>query len=90
MNEKTPSIHVMRPESHQSNKHLPVPLVRYSGSFLTLTREKPRQKVKGSWKSMTMRNALHPKDDIDWLFAPIKEEGSGLDEGKTQTNGQGN
>ena len=55
-----------------------MPLVRYSWLFLKWTREKLRQMDQRTRKQMTMHKALHPRDDVDWLYVPRKEGGRGL------------
>ena len=55
-----------------------VPLVRYSGPFLKLTREKIKQMDQRTRKLMTMHKALHPRDDINRLYVLRKEWGRGL------------
>ena len=55
-----------------------VPLVRYSGLFLTWTREEFRQMDQRTRKLMTMHEALHPRDDVDWLYVPRKDGGREL------------
>ena len=42
-----------------------VPLVRYSGPFLTWTREELKQMDQRTRKRMTMYKALHLRDDVD-------------------------
>ena len=55
-----------------------VPLVRYSGPFLKLTRGQLKLLDQRTRKLMTMHTALHPQDGIDWLFVLRKEGGRGL------------
>ena len=55
-----------------------VPLVRYSGPFLKLTRDELKQMDQRTRKLMTMHKALHPRDDVDRLYVPRKERGRGL------------
>ena len=55
-----------------------VPLVRYSGPFLKWTRDELRQMDQRTRKLMTMHKELHPRDDVDRLYVPRKEEGRGL------------
>ena len=55
-----------------------VPLVRYLGPFLKWTREELRQMDQRTRKLMTMHKALNPKDNVDRLSVPRKEEGRGL------------
>ena len=50
-----------------------VPLVRYSGPFLKLTREELKQMDQRTRKLMTMHKALHPRDDVDRLYVSRKE-----------------
>ena len=45
-----------------------VSLVRYSGPFLELTRDKLKQMDQRTRKLMTMHKALHPRDDVDRLY----------------------
>ena len=45
-----------------------VPLVRYSGPFLRLTRDELKQIDQRTRRLMTMHKALHPRNDIDRLF----------------------
>ena len=49
-----------------------VPLVRYSGLFLKWTREELKQMDQRTRKLMTMYKALHPRDDVDRLYASRK------------------
>ena len=51
-----------------------VPLVRYSGPFLKLTREELKQMDQRTRKLMTMYTTLHPRDDVDRLYVSRKEE----------------
>ena len=55
-----------------------VPLVRYSGPFLKWTRDELKQMDQRTRKLMTMHKALHPRDDVDRLYASRKEGGRGL------------
>ena len=55
-----------------------VPLVRYSGPFLKWTRDELRQMDQRTRKIMTMKKALHPRDDVHRLYVPRKEGGRGL------------
>ena len=55
-----------------------VSLVRYSGPFLKWTRDELKQIDQRTRKLMTMRKALHPRDDVDRLYVSRKEGGSGL------------
>ena len=55
-----------------------VPLVRYSGPFLKRTRDELKQMDQRTRKLMTMHKALHPRDDVDRLYASRKERGRGL------------
>ena len=55
-----------------------VPLVRYSGPFLKLTREELKQMDQRTRKLMTMHKALHPRDDAERLYVSRKEGGRGL------------
>ena len=49
-----------------------VPLVRYSGTFLKLTREELKQIDQRTRKLMTIYKALHPRDDVDRLYGSRK------------------
>ena len=55
-----------------------VPLVRYSGPFLKLTRDEFKQMDQRTRKLMTMHKALRPRDDVDRLYVSRKEGGRGL------------
>ena len=55
-----------------------VPLVRYSGPFLNWTRDEIKQMDQRTRKLMTIHKALHPRDNVDRLFVPRKEEGRGF------------
>ena len=55
-----------------------VALVRYSGSFVKLTREELEQMDQRTRKLMTMHKALHPRDNVDRLYVSRKERGRGL------------
>ena len=55
-----------------------VPLVRYSGPFLKWTNEELKQMNQRIRKLMTMHTVLHPRDDVDRLYASRKERGRGL------------
>ena len=55
-----------------------VPLVRYSGPFLKWTRDELKQMDQRTRKLMTMHKALHPRNDVDWLYVSRKEGGRGL------------
>ena len=55
-----------------------VPLVRYSGLFLTWTRDELKQMDQRTRKLMTMHKALHPRDDVDRLYVSRKEGWRGL------------
>ena len=55
-----------------------VHLVRYSGPFLKWTRDELKQMDQRTRKLMTMHKALHPRDDVDRLYARRKEGGRGL------------
>ena len=55
-----------------------VPLVRYSGLFLKLTRDELKQMNQRTRKLMTRHKALHPRDDVDRLYVSRKEGGRGL------------
>ena len=51
-----------------------VPLVRYLGPFLKWTRDELRQMDQRTRKLMTMHKVLHPRDDVDRLYVPRKED----------------
>ena len=55
-----------------------VPLIRYSGPFLKLTRDELKQIDQRTRKLMTMHKALHPRDDVDRLYVSGKEGRRGL------------
>ena len=55
-----------------------VPLIRYSEPFLKWTRDELKQMDQRTRKLMTMHKALHPRDDVDRLYASRKEGGRGL------------
>ena len=55
-----------------------VPLVRYSGPVLKWAREELTQMHQRTRKLMTMHKALHPRDDVDRLYASRKERRRGL------------
>ena len=55
-----------------------VPVVRYSGPFLKWTRKELKQMGQRTRKLMTMNRALHPRNDVDRLYASRKEGGRGL------------
>ena len=55
-----------------------VPLFRYSGHFLKLTRDELKQMDQRTRERMTMHKALHPRDDVDRLYVSRKEGGRGL------------
>ena len=55
-----------------------MPLVRYSGPFLMWTRDELKQMDQRTRKLMTMHKALHPRDDVDRLYASRKDGGRGL------------
>ena len=50
-----------------SKEYLGCIFVWYSRPFLKWTREKLKQMDQKPRKLMTMRKALHPRDDVDWL-----------------------
>ena len=52
-----------------------VPLVRYSGPFLKWTRDELKQMDQRTRKLMIMHKALHPRDDVDRLYASRKDGG---------------
>ena len=55
-----------------------VPLVKYSGPFLKLTRDELKYMYQRARKLMTMHKSLHPRDDVDRLYESRKEGGRGL------------
>ena len=55
-----------------------ISFVRYSGLFLKWTREELRQMDQKTSKLMTMHKALHPRDNVNRLYASRKERGEGL------------
>ena len=55
-----------------------VPLVRYSWQFLKWTRQELKQMDQRTRKLMTMHKALHPRDDVDSIYASRKKERRGL------------
>ena len=55
-----------------------VTLARYSGPFLKWARDELKQMDQRTRKLMTMHKALHPRDDMDRLYVPKKDEGRGL------------
>ena len=55
-----------------------VQLVRYSVPFLKLTRDEFKQMDQRTRKLMTVRKALHPRDDVDRLYVSRKEGGRGF------------
>ena len=55
-----------------------VVLIRNSGPFRKWTRDERRQMDQRTRKLMTMHKTLYPRDDIDRLYVPRKERGSGL------------
>ena len=55
-----------------------VTLVRYSRPFLKWMREELMQMDQRTRKLMTMHKVLHPRDDVDRLYASRKEGGRGL------------
>ena len=63
-----------------------VPLVRYSGPFLKLTREELKQMDQRAKKKkkppkkhlMTIHKTMYPRDDVDRLYVSRKEGGRGL------------
>ena len=56
-----------------------VPLIRYSGPFLKLTREELKQMDERTRKLMTMHKAVHPRDAFDRLCASRKREENSVD-----------
>ena len=55
-----------------------VPLVRYSGPFLKWTWEELKQMDQRTRKLMILHNALHLRNDVNWLYVSRKEGGRGL------------
>ena len=55
-----------------------ISLLRYSAAFIDRNCRELTQLDRRTRKSMTMRNALHPKSNIDRLYIPRKEGGRGL------------
>ena len=55
-----------------------VPLVRYLRPFLKWTRDELKQMDRRTRKLMTIHKAVHPRDDVDRLYASRKEGGRGL------------
>ena len=55
-----------------------VSLVRYSEPFLKWSRDELKQMDQRTRKLMTMHKALHPRDDVDSLYASRKWEGKQL------------
>ena len=53
-------------------------LIRFSRPFFKWTRDELRQMDQRTRKLMTMRKALHPRDDVDRLYVPRKEGGRGF------------
>ncbi len=60
-NKKTSQNQALQQKSHQKNKHLSSPLIKYSGPFLKWMKEELRQMDQKNRKLMTM--ALNPRDD---------------------------
>ena len=54
-----------------------LPLVSYLGAFLKGTREDLKQMEQRTRKWMTMKKALHPRDDINRLYVLRKERETG-------------
>ena len=89
MKDKTPKEYLWRTrkqlETKLSGRNLfkgintwAVPLVRYLGPFLKCTRDELKEIEQRTRKLMTMHKALHPRDNVDWLYVSRKEEGRGL------------
>ena len=53
-------------------------VVRYSGLSLKRNRDELKQMGQRTTKLMTMHKVLHPRDDVNWLYAWRKEGGRGL------------
>ena len=49
-----------------------VPLIRYSRPFFKWTRDELKQMDQRTRKLMTMHKALHPGDDVNWLYVSRK------------------
>ena len=52
-----------------------IPIVRYSGPFLKMTRDELSQMDQRTRKLVTMHKALHPRDEMDRLYVRRKEGG---------------
>ena len=50
-----------------------VPLVRYTKAFMKWTRDELKQMDQRTRKLMTMNKALHPRDEVDRLYASRKD-----------------
>ena len=61
-------------------------LERYSGPFLQLTKEELIQMDQKTRKFMTIHKTVHPRDDIDILYASRKEGGRGFPSIKDSVN----
>ena len=55
-----------------------IPLVRYPGPFLKRIREELKQMDQRTRKLMIIHKALHPRDEVDRIYASRKEVGRGL------------
>ena len=55
-----------------------VTLVRYSEPFMKWTWEELKEINQRTRKLISIHKALHPRDDVDWLYVSRKEEGRGL------------
>ena len=74
---KTTRDKTLQQKSYQINTWA-VPLVRYSGPFFKWTRDELKQMDQRTRKLMTMHKALHPRDDVERLYASRKEGERGL------------
>ena len=55
-----------------------VSLLRYSGAFVSWRKTELQATDRKTRKLFTIYGALHPKSDVDRLYIPTKEGGSGL------------
>ena len=55
-----------------------VSLLRYSGAFVSWRKTELQAIDRKTRKLFTIYGALHPKSDVDRLYIPTKEGGSGL------------
>ena len=61
--------------NNNNNNTWAVSCVRYSGPFLKWTRDEFKLMDQRTIKLMTLHNALHPKDDIDRVYASREDGG---------------